>query len=208
MCASSARPAMAARSTCATGLTPDEIELYFQNRSAEASTAAHVRSAILAGEVGADLVRRRSLVTSAETATPRRPRASRRSFHRRVDTSVLAAMLRLQSVTKRFGTVTAVDRIDLAIEQRRVLRAPRSERLRQDDHAAPHRRPRAAGRGQRRHRRTATSRRCRPIAVISAWCSRTSCCSRTRPRARTSCSPLRMQRHGAGRARRSSWPGR
>ena len=35
--ASCARPAMAARSTCATLLKPDEIELYFQNRSAEAS---------------------------------------------------------------------------------------------------------------------------------------------------------------------------
>ena len=39
-------------------LTPDEIELYFQNRSAEASTTAHVRSAVLAGEVGAHLVGR------------------------------------------------------------------------------------------------------------------------------------------------------
>ena len=31
--------------------------------------------------------------------------------------SVPSAILRLQSVTKRFGTVTAVDRIDLAIER-------------------------------------------------------------------------------------------
>ena len=37
MPASCARPAMAARSTCGTLLKPDEIDLYFQDKSADAS---------------------------------------------------------------------------------------------------------------------------------------------------------------------------
>ena len=44
-------------------LKPEEIELYFQNRSADAAQAAHVRPALVAREMGTDLVGRRSLLS-------------------------------------------------------------------------------------------------------------------------------------------------
>ena len=64
------------------------------------------------------MVRRRSLVTSRKdggaSPTSRAPPSLPSHGER---PSVPDAVLRLQSVTKRFGTVTAVDRIDLAIER-------------------------------------------------------------------------------------------
>ena len=97
-----------------------------------------------------------------------------------------SAVLTLQSVTKRFGPVTAVDRIDLddrAGEFFALLGPSGSGKttllriiagLEQPDEG------RVVDRRPRRHRAAAL------CAAISAWCSRTSCCSRTRPWRRTS----------------------
>ena len=59
----------------------------------------------------------------------------------------------LSDVTKRFRHVTAVDAMDLDHRRRRVRRAPRPDRRRQDHDASPRRRPRAARRGTDRDRR-------------------------------------------------------
>ena len=72
-------------------------------------------------------------------------------------------VLRLTSVSKRYGALQVTDDISFAVETRRNVRHPRTERRRQDDAVQSRERRRAARSGQRRIRR----RGCRPFAAAS-----------------------------------------
>ena len=67
----------------------------------------------------------------------------------------MSEAVRFEGVTKRFGSATAVDDLNLTIEARRVLLAARAVGLRQDDDAADGGRLRAADRGPGLPRRRA-----------------------------------------------------
>ena len=90
-----------------------------------------------------------------------------------------SADVTLESVTKRFDDVVAVDDLTLEIPRGVVLRAARPVRLRQDDDAADDRRLRGADRGPDRPRRAATSPGCRRTGATSTPSSRATRSSRT-----------------------------
>ena len=95
-------------------LKPEESRALFPEPQRRGGAAPHVRPAVLAGEVGADLVRCGGLLRRQAQAAARQigrtggamPRAARQP-----------ASLSLTSIAKHFGAVKAVDGIDLAVAQ-------------------------------------------------------------------------------------------
>ena len=77
------------------------------------------------------------------------------------------------------ATSSAVRDLSFTIAAGTLDDAARSVGLRQDDDAAPHRRPRAADRGRRSASAAATCRTCRRRSATCRWCSRATRCSRT-----------------------------
>ena len=94
------------------------------------------------------LRRRRRCRCSTQRAAARcAPRATTRpAAHAPYALEPPMAELRLEGVGKRFGDVQAVRDLTLDVAQRRIHRAARPQRRRQDDHAAPGRRAREARR--------------------------------------------------------------
>ena len=70
-------------------------------------------------------------------------------------------MIELKNLTKKYGSFTAVDSIDLERSRRRAVRLPRAQRRRKDDDAAHDRRHSPADRRQHSHRAASISRRIR-----------------------------------------------
>ena len=85
----------------------------------------------------------------------------------------------IAGVSKRFGSVAALETLDLEIPAGIVLQPPRAERLREDDPAAHHRRARGARRGKGARRRHRYHESAHGAHGRSTWCSKTTPCSRT-----------------------------
>ena len=103
-------------------------------------------------------------------------------------------MLEVEQLAVRYGSVTALDGVDLTVAERRDRVRARAERERQE-HAACAPSPGSSPRRPVACAGTASiSPACRRIAASSASCSRTTRCSRTATWSATSIFGLRMQR--------------
>ena len=109
------------------------------------------------------------------SSSPGRPRSKRRDCRNRSAAgiarrvSALAAVVVAESLTKRFGKLTAVDDLSFALDAGHGHRLPRPERRRQDDDAADAARPRDADeRTRARVRRSRTRELERPALRVGA----------------------------------------
>ena len=94
------------------------------------------------------------------------------------DAGSIEGDLRLAGIVKRFGAVVALAGVDLERPQRGAADDPRSERLGQDHAAQGRRGLRDARRGRGAPGRRPQSPRAARRSATSAWCSRTTPCSR------------------------------
>ena len=89
-----------------------------------------------------DLLKLRKLLYRRTSRDVRgRPRADGRRVPAGRPRSGMTAPVETRRLTKRYGTLTAVDALDLEVRPGRGLRLPRPERRRQDHHAADDPRP-------------------------------------------------------------------
>ena len=94
-------------------------------------------------------------------------------------TSSPGVELELSGLHKGFGSFVAVDGVDLTVRPGEFVTLLGPSRLGQDDHAQHDRRLRRADRGHDPHRRPRRHRAAARTSATSAWCSRTTRCSRT-----------------------------
>ena len=121
-----------------------------------------------------------SSAAAAAPAAPRRAAMSTRPRARpRRPPPPEGVGVRLTDLRRSYGTVRALDGLDLSHRARRAGRPARPLGLRQDHRAAAARRPGGRRRGPRRGRRPGHHPGARPTSATWGWCSRPTACSRT-----------------------------